>query len=70
MAEFDFRSMEGYQNKANVTIQFLVAGLGIQFARIFHLSCSVQKLRTTFIFVQWLQIFFVFGGKYDPRIFC
>jgi hypothetical protein len=47
MAEFHFRSMEASQNKSDGTIQFLVGGLFIHFAGIFHLSCSVQKLNLT-----------------------
>jgi hypothetical protein len=66
MAEFHFRSMEVSQNKSDVTIQFLVGGLVIHFAGIFHVSCSVQKLFENFMLVQWLKIFSIFGGKYDP----
>jgi hypothetical protein len=44
MAEIHFQSMEAPQNKSDVTIQFLVGGLVIHFAGIFHLSSSVQKL--------------------------
>jgi hypothetical protein len=36
MAEFHFRSMEGSQNKSDVTIQILVGGLVIRLAGIFH----------------------------------
>jgi hypothetical protein len=68
MAEFHFRSMEASQKKCDVTIQFLVGGLVIHFAGIFHLSFSVQKLFKNFILVQWL-IFSTFGGKYDPKNF-
>jgi hypothetical protein len=39
--------------KCDVTIQFLVGGLGIHFAGIFHLSFSVQKLFKNFMLVQW-----------------
>jgi hypothetical protein len=63
MAEFHFRSMEASQNKSDVTIQFLVGGLVIHFAGIFHLSCSVQKLFKNFMFVQWLKNFFNFWGQ-------
>jgi hypothetical protein len=70
MAEFHFRSMEASQNKTDVTIQFLVGGLVIHFAGIFHLSCSVQKLFKNFMFVQWLKIFFQFlGANMTPKIF-
>jgi hypothetical protein len=48
---FHFRLMEASQNKSDVTIQFLVCGLVIHFAGIFHLSCSVQKLFKIFMFV-------------------
>jgi hypothetical protein len=54
-------------NKSDVTIQFLVCGLVIHLAGIFHLSCSVQKLFKNLMFVQWLNIFFsIFGGENDP----
>jgi hypothetical protein len=53
MAEFHFRSMEASQKKCDVTIQFLVGGLVIHFAGIFHLSLSVQKLFKNFMLVQW-----------------
>jgi hypothetical protein len=69
MAEIHFRSMEASQNKSDVTIQFLVGGLVIHFAGIFHLSCSVQKLFKNFMLLQWLKFFSIFGGKYDPKIF-
>jgi hypothetical protein len=61
--KFHFRSMEASQNKTDVTIQFLVGGLVIHFAGIFHLSCSVQKLFKNFMFVQWLKNFFNFWGQ-------
>jgi hypothetical protein len=66
MAEFHFRSVEASQNQSDVTIQFLVGGLVIHFAGIFHLSGSVQKLLKNFLLVQWLKNFSIFGGKYDP----
>jgi hypothetical protein len=70
MAEFHFRSMEASQNKTDVTIQFLVGGLVIHFAGIFHLSCSVQKLFKNFMFVQWLKKNFQFlGANLTPKIF-
>jgi hypothetical protein len=62
MAEIHFRSMEASQNESDVTIQFLVGGLVIHFAGIFHLSCSVQKLFKNFMLVQWLKNFFQFLG--------
>jgi hypothetical protein len=70
MAEFHFRSMEASQKKCDVTIQFLVGGLVIHFAGIFHLSFSVQKLFKNFMLVQWLKIFFQFlGANLTPKIF-
>jgi hypothetical protein len=63
--------MEASQKKCDVTIQFLVGGLVIHFAGIFHLSFSVQKLFKNFMLVQWLKFFSIFGGKYDPsKFFC
>jgi hypothetical protein len=62
MAEIHFRSMEASQNKSDVTIQFLVGGLVFNFAGIFHLSGSVEKLFKNFMLVQWL-IFFNFWGQ-------
>jgi predicted Na+-dependent transporter len=62
--------MEAPQNKSDVTIQFLVAGLVIHFAGIFHLSFSVQKLFKNFMLVQWLKIFFQFlGANMTPKNF-
>jgi hypothetical protein len=58
--------MEASQDKSDVTIQFLVGGLVIHFAGIFHLSGSVQKLFKNFMLVQWLKKIFNFWGKYDP----
>jgi hypothetical protein len=49
--------------KCDVTIQFLVGGLVIDFDRICHLSFSVQKLFKNFILVQWLKNFFNFWGQ-------
>jgi hypothetical protein len=70
MAEIHFWSMEASQNKSDVAIQFLVGGLVIHFAGIFHLSCSVQKLFKNFMFVQWLNFFFqFFGANMTPKIF-
>jgi hypothetical protein len=69
MAEFHFRSMEASDIESDVTIQFLVGGLDIHFAGIFHLSCSVQKLFKNFMLLQQLRNFSIFGGKYDPKIF-
>jgi hypothetical protein len=63
--------MEASQNKSDVTIQFLIGGLVIHFAGIFHLSGSVQKLFKNFMLVQWLNFFFnLGGGQYmTPKIF-
>jgi hypothetical protein len=55
--------MEASQKKCDVTIQFLVGGLVIHFAGIFHLSFSVQKLFKNFMLVQWLKNFFNFWGQ-------
>jgi hypothetical protein len=66
MAEIHFRSMEASDIESDVTIQFLVGGLDIHFAGIFHVSCSVQKLFKNFMLLQQLRNFFNFGGKYDP----
>jgi hypothetical protein len=55
--------MEASQNKSDVTIQFLVGGLVIHFAGIFHLSGSVQKLFKNFMLVQWLNFFQFFGAN-------
>jgi hypothetical protein len=46
--------MEASQNKSDVTIQFLIGGLVIHFAGIFHLFISVQKLFKNFMLVQGL----------------
>jgi hypothetical protein len=51
------------EHRSDVTIQFLVGGLVIHFAGIFHLSCSVQKLFKNFMLLQQLRIFFNFGGQ-------
>jgi hypothetical protein len=53
MAEFHFGSIEASQKKCDVTIEFLVGGLFIRFAGIFHLSFSVQKFFKNFMLVQW-----------------
>jgi hypothetical protein len=55
--------MEASQNKSDGTIQFLVGGLVLHFAGIFHQSGSVQKLFKNFMFVQWLNNFVNFWGK-------
>jgi hypothetical protein len=69
MAEFHFRSMEASQNKIDVTIQFLVGGLVIQFAGIFHLSCSVQKLIQEFHVCAMVNFFLFLGANLTPKIF-
>jgi hypothetical protein len=68
MAEIRFRSIEASQNKSDGTIQFLVGGLVIHFARIFHLSGSVQVIQE-FHACAMVKIFSIFGGKYGPKIF-
>jgi hypothetical protein len=55
--------------KCDVAIQFLVGGLVIHFARIFHLSFSVQKLFKNFMLVHLLKNFFTFGANMTPKIF-
>jgi hypothetical protein len=44
--------MEATQNKSDVTTHFLVGGLVIHFAGIFHLSASVQQLFKKLMLVQ------------------
>jgi hypothetical protein len=66
MAEFHFRSMEASQNKSDVTIQFMVGGLVIHFAGIFHPSASVQKFFKNFMFMLWLKTFVNFFGQIWP----
>jgi hypothetical protein len=61
--------MEAPQNKSDVTIQFLVGGLVIHFAGIFHLSCSFRKLFKKFMLVQWLKFFSILGANMTPNIF-
>jgi hypothetical protein len=61
--------MEASQNKCDVIIQFLVGGLVIHFAGIFHLSFSVQKLFKNFMLVQWLKFFQFLGANMTPKIF-
>jgi hypothetical protein len=55
--------MEASNIESDVTIQFLVGGLDIHFAGIFHLSCSVQKLFKNFMLLQQLIIFFQSLGQ-------
>jgi hypothetical protein len=54
--------MEASNIESDVTIQFLVDGLDIHFAGIFHLSCSVQKLFKNFMLLQQLRNFSIFGA--------
>jgi hypothetical protein len=63
MAEIRFRSMEASQNKTDVTIHFLVGGLIIHFAGIFHLSGSVQKVIQEFHACAMVKIFFTVWGQ-------
>jgi hypothetical protein len=58
--------MEASDVESDVTIQFLVGGLDINFAGIFHVSCCVEKLCKNSMLLQQLRNFFNFGGKYDP----
>jgi hypothetical protein len=55
--------MEASKIESDVIIQFLVGGLVIHFAGIFHLSCSVQKLFKNFMLLQQLRNFFQFWGQ-------
>jgi hypothetical protein len=61
--------MEASQKKHDVTIQFLVGGLVIHFAGIFHLSFSIQKLFKNFMLVQWLKFFQFLGANMTPKNF-
>jgi hypothetical protein len=61
--------MEASNIESDVTIQFLIGGLDIHFAGIFHLSCSVQKLFKNFMLVQWLIFFQFLGANMTPKIF-
>jgi hypothetical protein len=69
MAEFHFRSIEVSNIQSDVTIQFLVGGLVIHFAGIFHQSCSVQKLFKNFMLVQWLKFFQFWAANMTRKIF-
>jgi hypothetical protein len=61
--------MEASQNKCDVTIQFLVGGLVVHSAGIFHLSGSVQKLFKNFMLVQSLKFFHFWGAHLTLKIF-
>jgi hypothetical protein len=61
--------MEASNIESDVTIQFLVGGLVIHFAGIFHLSCSVQKLFKNFMLLKQLRNFSIFGANMTPKIF-
>jgi hypothetical protein len=54
--------MEASEYKSEVTIQFLIGGLVIHFAGIFHQSASVQKLFKNFMLLQWLKTSVNFWG--------
>jgi hypothetical protein len=65
MAEIHFWSMEASEKKSDVTIQFLVGGLVIHFAGIFHIflrSKVIQEFQACAV----VKNFFNFGCKYDP----
>jgi hypothetical protein len=68
MAEFNFRSTEASDIESDVTIQFLVGGLDIHFAGIFHAFCSGQKLFKNFMFLQQRNFLF-FGANMTPKIY-
>jgi hypothetical protein len=55
--------LEASDIESDVIIQFLVGVLVIQFAGIFHVSCSVQKLFKNFILLQQLRNFINFWGQ-------
>jgi hypothetical protein len=61
-------SIEASQKKSDVTIQFLVGGLVIHFAGIFHLSYSAEKLFKNFMLVQWLKFFSIYGANMTLKI--
>jgi hypothetical protein len=61
--------MEASQKKCDITNEFVVGGLVIHFAGIFHLSFSVQKLFKNFMPVQWLKSFSIFGANMTPKNF-
>jgi hypothetical protein len=56
----------GIAEKTDVTTHFPVGGLVVQYAGIFHVSCSVQKLFKNFMLVQWLKFSFQFLGQIRP----
>jgi hypothetical protein len=58
--------MEASDIESDVTIQFLVGGLVIHFAGIFHLSCFRSKVIQEFHACAVVKFFSIFGGKYDP----
>jgi hypothetical protein len=66
MAEFHFWSMEASQKKCVVTIQFLVGGLVIHFARNFPFIFLRSKVIQEFHACAMVKFFSIFGGKYDP----
>jgi hypothetical protein len=69
MAEFHFWSIEASNIESDVTIQFLVGGLVIHFAGIFHLSCSIQKLFKNFMLLQQLRNFSILGANMTLNFF-
>jgi hypothetical protein len=62
--------MEALNIESDITIKFLVGGLVIHSAGIFHLSCSVQKLIKNLMLVQLLNFFSILGANMTPKIFC
>jgi hypothetical protein len=59
-----------HRKKCDVTIQFLVAGLVVHFARIFHLSLLRSKVIQEFHACEMVKKnFSICGGKYDPKNF-
>jgi hypothetical protein len=62
--------METPQNKSDITIQFLVGGLVIHFAGIFHYFILLRsKVIQEFHACAMVKFFSMFGGKYDPKNF-
>jgi hypothetical protein len=69
MAEFHFRWMEASQNKSDITIQFLVGGLAIHFAAIFHRILFRSKVIQEFHVCAMVNFFQFLGVNLTPKIF-
>jgi hypothetical protein len=68
MAEIHFRSMEASNIESDVTIQFLVGGLVIHFAGIFHLSFRSKVIQEFHAFAM-VKNFSILGANMTPKIF-